>query len=152
FRIAGERKWEATALYGLSRTNYELGNLNEALKQIETALEIRESMRANLARQDLRASFFGSAQNGFELYIDLLMTLHRQEPGAGHDAAALQASERARARSLLEQLAESNADIRQGADPRLLGLERELQRQLNAKAAARANAFNKKEAESLAKS
>jgi CHAT domain-containing protein len=152
FRMTGERKWEAIALHGLARTNYELGNLSEARKQIEAAIEIRDSLRANLARQDLRASFFGSVQSGFELYIDLLMSLHERQSGAGHDAAALQVSERARARSLLEQLAESNTDIRQGVSPQLLELERALQQQLNAKAMARANAFNKKETESLAKS
>ena len=145
FRMVGERKWEATVLHGLARTNYELGNLSEARKQIEAAIEIRESMRANIGRQDLRSSFFGSVQSGFELYVDLLMTQHRRQPGAGHDAAALEASERARARSLLDQLAESNADIRQGVDPQLLELERALQQQLSAKAIARANAFNKKE-------
>ena len=152
FQMAGERNREAIALHNLARTNYELGNLSEARKQIETAIEIRESLRVNLARQDLRASFSGSVQNSFELYVDLLMTLHQQRPGGGDDAAALQASERARARSLLEQLAESNADLRQGVAPQLLELERELQQQLNAKAVARANAINKKETESLAKS
>jgi len=150
FRMAGERKWEATVLHGLARTNYELGNLSEARKQIEEALEIGESMRANISRQDLRASFFGSVQSGFELYVDLLMTQHRLQPGAGHDAAALQAGERARARSLLDQLAESDADIRQGVAPQLLELECALQQQLSAKAGARANAFDKKETETLA--
>jgi len=152
FRTAGERKREANALYGLARTNYSIGNLDEARKQIEAALDIRESLRANLARQDLRASFFGSVQSGFDLYINLLMALHQRQPAAGYDAAALQASERARARGLLEQLAETNADIRQGVDPQLLERERALQQQLNAKAAARASAFNKKETEALAKS
>jgi CHAT domain-containing protein len=152
FQMAGERKREATALHNLARTNYELGNLSEARKQIETAIEIRESMRADVARHDLRVSFFGSVLSGFELYVDLLMTLHQRRPSDGHDAAALQASERARARSLLEQLAESNADIRQGVAPQLLKIERALQQQLNAKAVARANALNKKGAESLAKS
>jgi CHAT domain-containing protein len=150
FRRAGERKWEATALHGLARTNYEIGNLSEARKQIEAAIEIGESLRANIGRQDLRASFFGSVQSGFELYIDLLMAQHRRQPGAGHDSAALQAGERARARSLLDQLAESSADIRQGVAPQLLELERALQQQLSAKAIARANAFNKKETEFLA--
>jgi CHAT domain-containing protein len=150
FRMAGERKWEATVLRGLARTNFELGNLGEARKQIEAAIEIGESMRANIGRQDLRASFFGSVQSGFELYVDLLMTQHRRQPGAGYDAAALQAGERARVRSLLDQLAESNADIRQGVAPQLLELERALQQQLSAKAIARATAANKKETESMA--
>ncbi len=151
-RLAGERRWESDALFSLARLNHSIGNLNEARKQIETALEIRESLRANLARQDLRATFFSSTQSGFELYINLLMTLHQQQPSNGFDAAALQASERARARSLLEQLAETNSGIRQGVDPQLLELERTLQQQLNAKASARANAFNKKETETLARS
>ncbi|HEY6403292.1 MAG TPA: CHAT domain-containing protein, partial [Blastocatellia bacterium] len=77
------------------------------------------------------------------------MALHEREPAAGYDALALQASERARARSLLEQLAESNAEIRRGVDPQLLERERALQRQLNAKAAARANASQNKGAEEL---
>jgi CHAT domain-containing protein len=52
---------------------------------------------------------------------------------------ALQASEQSRARSLLELLAESRADIYQGVEPGLLQKERSLQQQLNAKAAARDN-------------
>ena len=62
------------------------------------------------------------------------MQMHSREPAKGHDAAALQASERARARSLLESLAEARADIRRGADPKLLAQERSLQQRLNAKA------------------
>ncbi|HVF87434.1 MAG TPA: CHAT domain-containing protein, partial [Pyrinomonadaceae bacterium] len=71
-------------------------------------------------------------------------------PAAGYDALALQTSERARARSLLEQLAETNADIRQGIDPLLRERERTLQQQMNAKSAARINAFNKRSNETLA--
>src|SRR5262249_17904557 len=52
----------------------------------------------------------------------------------GHDAEALQASERSRARSLLESLTEAHADIRRGVDPELLGHKESLQQRLNAKA------------------
>jgi CHAT domain-containing protein len=50
------------------------------------------------------------------------------------DAEALQASERGRARSLLEQLSEARIDIREGVDPALIEKERDLTRVLNAKA------------------
>jgi CHAT domain-containing protein len=149
-RLKGQRKREADTLYSIARANYSLGNLLEARKQIEQSLDIRESLRASVARQDLRASFFSSAQSGFDLYIDLLMSLSRRRPDGGYDAEALQASERARARNLLEQLAESNADIRQGVEPQLLERERALQQQLNAKAAARIKAFNNKGADATA--
>ncbi|MDQ3135162.1 MAG: CHAT domain-containing protein, partial [Acidobacteriota bacterium] len=62
------------------------------------------------------------------------MELHQRQPSEGHDAAALQASERARMRSLLEILLESHADIRQGVDPALLDRERTLRQRLNAAA------------------
>lgn len=67
----------------------------------------------------------------YEFYIELLMQLHQQQPAAGYDGRALQASERARARSLLEMLAEAGADIRQGVDAALLARERALQQSLN---------------------
>ena len=70
----------------------------------------------------------------YDFYIDLLMRLHHREPKQGYDALALQASERARARTLLEMLIEGRADIRQGVDLALLERERSLQRLLDDKA------------------
>src|SRR5262249_13757585 len=72
------------------------------------------------------------AQANYEFYVDLLMRLDQRFPSQGYDAAALQASERARARSLLELLIEARADIRQGVDPALLERERSLLGQLDA--------------------
>ncbi len=60
------------------------------------------------------------------------MQLHQQDPSKGYDAQAIHASERSRARSLLELLTEANADIRTGVDPQLLEQERRLQNQLDA--------------------
>jgi CHAT domain-containing protein len=108
-----------------------------AKSQIETVLQEVEKMRSNVFSSDLRASFLSTKQEYYKFYVDLLMRLHQQQPSAGFDAAALQASERARARSLLEQLSEAHADIRQGVDSVLLEEERSLQQLLNAKAAAR---------------
>jgi CHAT domain-containing protein len=54
------------------------------------------------------------------------MRLHQLHPSEGFDAAALAASEKSRARSLLELLAEANAEIRQGVDSQLLERERQL--------------------------
>ena len=44
------------------------------------------------------------------------MQQHKVQPAAGHAAQALQISERARARSLIEALGETRVDIRQGVD------------------------------------
>ena len=69
----------------------------------------------------------------YEFYIDVLMQMHKDSPAGGFDSLALQASERARARNLLDMLTESRADIRQGVDAALLDKERTLQQQLSAK-------------------
>jgi CHAT domain-containing protein len=64
------------------------------------------------------------------------MQMHLRAPDAGFDALALQASESARARGLLEMLEEARAGIRDGADPALLARERDIRKLLNDKAAA----------------
>ncbi|HKQ74322.1 MAG TPA: CHAT domain-containing protein [Blastocatellia bacterium] len=128
------RRGEARALYGLARVERDRGNLIEARRRIEAALSLVESARADAGGQELRASYLALAQKYYEFYVDTLMRLHRLHPAEGFDAEALKASERARARSLLELLAESRVNIRQGVDVALLDRERNLAQQLNAKA------------------
>ncbi len=128
----GDRPKEALTRYRIAIALRHQGQLDNALTEIETAIAIAEDLRTNVASQDSRASFFAKVQDYYEFYIDLLMELHQQQPSAGFDAKALQASEQGRARSLLEILNEANADIRQGADPELLDRERSIQQQLSA--------------------
>jgi CHAT domain-containing protein len=133
-RTAAYTRGEANTLYHLARAERDRGNLVEAQTRIETVLGIIESLRTKVASEDLRASYFASVQEQFEFYIDLLMRIQKQRPTEGFDAAALQASERARARSLLELVTEAQADIRQGVEPTLLARERSLRQSLNVKA------------------
>lgn len=133
-RDIGNRLDEAASVYGIARAQSKLGNYINTRTQIQTAIEIIESTRTKVASQELRSSFLASNQNYYAFYIDLLMQMHKDQPSAGHEAAALQATERARARSLLELLAEARADIRQGVDVVLLKRERSLQQQLSGKA------------------
>ncbi|HEX8068309.1 MAG TPA: CHAT domain-containing protein [Pyrinomonadaceae bacterium] len=131
-RAVGDRSGEAVTLGAIAYMERNRGHLGAARDRIEEALKIIESLRTKIASQALRASYFETTQGNYEFYIDLLMRLHRQQPGAGYDGAALQASERGRARSLLELLTEAGADIRQGVDPQLVARERAAQQQLNA--------------------
>jgi CHAT domain-containing protein/Tfp pilus assembly protein PilF len=133
-RTIGEKTTEAATLYNIAQVEYSLGNLSEAHAKLNAALNIIESLRVKVNIPELRGSFFASVQDYYEFNIDLLMQLHKQRPAEGFDALGLQASERARARSLLEILAEARADIRQGADPQLFERERTLQQQLDTKA------------------
>src|SRR5262249_14643979 len=131
-RNVGDRSGEAATLANLARVERDLGDLNEARGHIEAALDITEALRMKIASRQLRASYFGATRQHHELYIDVLMRLHRLRPSEGHDVSALGASERARARGLLEMLAEASADISEGIDAALLERERSLQKQINA--------------------
>lgn len=132
-QAVGDRPGEATTLYRLAQLERDRGNTHEALTQIESAIEIVESLRTHVNSEELRTSFFASVQEQYEFYIDLLMQLHQKQPDAGYDARALHAGERTRARALLEVLAESGTDIHQGVTPpELRDRERSLQQQIAA--------------------
>jgi CHAT domain-containing protein/tetratricopeptide (TPR) repeat protein len=133
-RAIGDRNNEAGILAHIARLERDRGNLMLARARIEEALAAVESLRINIKSQQLRASFFASVRDYQELNIDLLMRLHQQRPSEGFDAAALQASERARARSLLELLTEAGAEIRQGVEASLLERERILRQSISDKA------------------
>ena len=127
---------EASTLYYLALAERARGNLSSAGKNAEESLKITESLRTELLSPDARASLLADRQDAYHLYIDLLMGPHSAEPGAGHAALAFQVSERQRARSLLDLLAEARADVREGVDAAVLERERALARQLNARAAS----------------
>ncbi|MEG4307761.1 CHAT domain-containing protein [Microcoleus sp. AT10_D2] len=131
FRATGDRRGEATTLYGIAYAKRAQGNLTEALTNIESSLKIIENLRTKIASPELRSSYFATVQNHYEFYIDLLMQLHKTNPKSGYDTKALEASERSRARSLLELLQESNANIREGISPDLLQQEKSVQQQLD---------------------
>lgn len=141
-RAVQDKSLEASILLGMAKAERNRGNLVEARKQIESALALIESLRTKVVSQELRTSYFASVQDYFETYINLLMRQHWLDPAGGYDARALEASERARARSLLESLTEAGADIRQGVDPSLLERERSLRSLLNAKAEQQTRLLN----------
>ncbi|MER3494018.1 MAG: hypothetical protein C4323_17970 [Mastigocladus sp. ERB_26_2] len=150
-----DRSGIADTYYAIALTERNCGNLNAARSQIEETIKLVEGIRTQVTSQDLRTSYFAKVQKYYEFYIDLLMRLHKQNPSQGYDALALQASERARARSLLELLNEAKADIRQGVDPQLLVKERNLQQKLDAiekrQIELAEGAYNEEVAQALAK-
>jgi tetratricopeptide (TPR) repeat protein len=149
-RGLGYRRGEAAILGAIASLERSRGALNESRARIEESLNILETVRAKVTSQELRASYLASVQSNYEFYIDLLMQEHKRRPSEELVATALQASERARARSLLELLIEAQADIRQGVDQSLLERERALQRRLNAKADEQARLLNGRHTEEQA--
>jgi CHAT domain-containing protein len=133
-RAVGDRVGEAITLLGLAHVERAQGNLYNARLNVEVALSIVESLRTQVTSQPLRLSFFALAQDYYEFYIDLLMHMQRLDPDREFAAAALESSERARARSLLDMLNESRVDVRQGIPAEVLEREHTLRTRLNSAA------------------
>ncbi|MEG4518132.1 CHAT domain-containing protein, partial [Microcoleus sp. AT9b-C5] len=142
FGAVGDRSGEAVTLSNIAAAKHDQGNLTEALTNIETALKIIEDLRTKISSPELRTSYFATVQNYYQFYIDLLMQLHKTNPKSGYDTKAFEASERSRARTLLELLQEANANIREGVSPELLQKERSLQQQLDALEKRRIEVFS----------
>jgi len=132
-RIADERG-VAMALFNIAGVERDRGNLVEARKCVEEALERVEWLRTKVTSQQLRSSFFASVQQFREFYIDLLLRLHKENPSQQLDRLAFNASETGRARSLLELLKEANTEIHHGVDPALLQRKRSLDEEIADKA------------------
>ena len=134
FRTLSDLRNAAASLEGIARAEKKLGRLDDARQHITESLALRETVRARSGSLQMRASYRASVEKAYEFFIDLLMEQHARNPSHGYDAEALQANERSRARSFVEQLNEARTDIRRGVDAGLLEKERDLARGLNAKA------------------
>ncbi|WP_246275698.1 CHAT domain-containing tetratricopeptide repeat protein [Brasilonema bromeliae] len=143
-KTLGNKAEEAATLYQIAVNERDRGNLQAALTYIKQTTEIIEGIRTKVTSQDLRSSYFATVQDYYQFYIDLLMRLHKKDPSKGYDAEALHISERSRARSLIELLTEAHANIRKGADPKLLAEERRLQFLLEARQKRLASLFESK--------
>lgn len=146
WRTYKDRNGEALSLFHLARIERDSGNLDVALANAEAATKLIEPLRANVVGQQLRASYFAGKVDYYELYIDLLMHSPVVENTEASTITAFEASERARARGLLDLLSE--ADLASGTltDPALgtlLEKHRFLQRSILIKSAQRSQALAK---------
>lgn len=122
------REGAETALFGLARVARMEGRLDEAERFMERTLDTVETVRDEVWRPDLRASYQAAQQERYTFFIDLLAERHQSEPERGHEARAFAISERARARSLLDLL----SIARENPDPEELRRIDELSRRINA--------------------
>ncbi|MCA1565911.1 MAG: CHAT domain-containing protein [Acidobacteria bacterium] len=133
-RQNSDLRGEALTLFNTAKAELKRGNLTTARSLVENSIAISESLRTKIKVSQLRTSFFASVHQQYELYIDVLMRLHAQQPDQGFAADALVASERARARSLLDSLFEDKIEPGKGLSSDLLPREQELLRLLDQKA------------------
>jgi CHAT domain-containing protein/Tfp pilus assembly protein PilF len=121
----GHQRVVSTALLQRAELRRDEGRLEEALADIQRAVAGVESARRNIPGDQLRIGFFAARRTYYDLEINLLMRLDRAHPGK-YAAQALEVSERARARGLLDLLAEGRIDVSQGLAPELRRREEDL--------------------------
>jgi CHAT domain-containing protein/Tfp pilus assembly protein PilF len=115
----------AEALLQRALLRRDQGRFEEGLADTKRALEIIESARRNIPGDQLRIGFFAIKRNYYDLQTELLMQLDQSHPGM-YKAQALETSERARGRALLDLLAEGRIDLSQGLGPDLRRREDDL--------------------------
>lgn len=145
-----DKPGEATTLYHIASLKRDLNQLSEAATASTAALKLFEALRGSIASQQLRTSYFETAQRCFELYIDVKLLLYRTDSNDTHLAEALTANERAHARSLVDALAKTSAGIIQGVNPSLLKKKQALVENINSKAQTRQALLNEREVQQQA--
>ncbi len=100
----------------LARLHAQQGQLTPARDEILRALDAIEDNRAHIQSDDLRTSYFTSKRSYYDLAVNILMQLHRAAPHHGYAQQAWTIAERSRARTLLDQLQQTN-----GAHPSAAG-------------------------------
>ena len=133
YRAIEDRQNIAQTLLLLSKIEAKKGKFDAAQIKAEEAINLIETIRSRVQTAELRDSFSANLQDFYAFYVEILMQKHRLDPDKNYAALALAANERGKARGLLNLLTESNSDIRQGIDEKLLTKETELKNLLSAR-------------------
>jgi CHAT domain-containing protein/predicted negative regulator of RcsB-dependent stress response len=107
-----DQSGQITALFHIASVLRQMNQPDASMAASERAIEIIEKMRTSLVGANLRTSYFASVRQHFDLYIDSLMYLR-------HAARALEFSERARGRTLLDSITETRISISETVDQTL---------------------------------
>jgi CHAT domain-containing protein len=113
----GDQDGQTITHYNIARVEQNRGDLAAARVQVDKALGIVESKRIGLTSKTMRTTYFANKENYYELDIDLKMHMTSL---AGPDASvieALESSEKARGRTLLDTIGDSGIGREAPTDP-----------------------------------
>ncbi len=133
FREARYALGLALALESRALSALRLGDHAGVEKLAREAIDVYSVLRGRLTNLDLRANYASQQFRPANVYVKSLMQRHRSDPDRGYDARALEVAERARARTLLEVLNDSDAD-RSGVNAEILARRTRLLREISANA------------------
>ena len=117
-------------LIQIAKTELKRNHLNAALAAIEESAALTELLRKTKPGQDFRALFQSTVHETYEVWIDILMALHRAHPKEGYQIKAFEISERSRMRSFLDLAAESKKQSTQAPLRSIVEREQALRKRL----------------------
>ncbi|MBI1747889.1 MAG: CHAT domain-containing protein [Acidobacteria bacterium] len=121
--------WDAYDILGLA---YEkLGDPLKALSHYQLAVVEIEKVRVHAVSDEGKAGFFAEHLYVYEHIIRLLHKLSKENPAAIYERQAFEYAERAKARAMLDALAEGRAAIRKGLSSEQLDNERAIFRKIS---------------------
>lgn len=119
-----------TNLLQIARTELRRNQLPRALAAIEEAAAVTELLRQTKPGQDFRSLFQSTVHETYEVWVDILMALHRAHPKDGYQIKAFEISERSRMRSFLDLAAESKKQSTQAPLRSMVEREQALRKRL----------------------
>ncbi len=125
--------WRSDLFYEIAYDEFKLKNFEVSKKYNDKCLQLCEQRWANSINSTLRQNYSVDLQYVYNLYIKILMSLHKEHPNAGYDIEAFQFSELSKSKNFANALTEANADIRKGVSKKLLDLEKQLNNQISDK-------------------
>jgi CHAT domain-containing protein len=124
YRAMDDKAGAAEILAGIGAAQEFSGDLAQALKTYEESISLREAIRTAARVEELQTGIAGKSASTYQYAARLAMQLDQP-------VKAFDLSERARARSLLDQLGNIRIDPRKGADSQLVAQEQALIAELN---------------------
>jgi len=125
---------ESRALFNLARLDRDRGRFEEALAMTEESLQRVEVLRSKIFSHRLRVSYVASVYELHAFHVEVLMELDKKRPGSGFLERAFLAADRARARTLLEMLVQTDGDGFTAVDPALVDYEARLEERIRTEA------------------
>jgi CHAT domain-containing protein/Tfp pilus assembly protein PilF len=136
----GDRMGEVETRHLLARLERQRGELEEANEQLKKAVGQIEYLHANIPSENLKSSYLTKTVQIFKLRAEVLMELEKKHPDGGYAEQALQVSDSAKARTLLNLLTAASVNLRPKEDAeaaRLLEREKALSAELSSALARR---------------
>lgn len=125
---------QAENYYYLAQLERTLNQPEKSLLSAKKSVEITDLLSSDVLSSKLKQKYFSSIYDRYELLTNLLINSRNQVNEVDFSIQALQTSEKSRARSMLENLAFSEASFTKDADGETVSREKEILFLLNAKA------------------